>query len=253
MRQRLQDLLSVIAIGLAAVVVGPGPAAAVQVAPPPQPVVAANPVVAISPTPGALVGIAEPVTIRFAGPVADRAAAERGISVNALAGMFTWKSDKVVQWTSRDRLPASSHLHVTANGVHTQFDTDPGILAEGNMTTHTFTVFAPGQLPRPLRASMGRPGRETPEGIFPVMEKLRTVVMDSRTIGIPLDDPDGYLIRGEFAERLTPDGVFVHSAPWSVDQQGVANVSHGCINLAPDDAEWYFNTVNEGDPVAMHW
>lgn len=250
MRQRLRDLLYIIVIGLPVAVVGPGAAVAVQVAPPPTPVA---PVVAISPAPGALVGIAEPVTVRFARPVTDRAAAERSISVNSLEGTFTWKSESVVEWKSRNRLPASSHLQVTAGGVRTQFDTDPGILSEGNMTTHTFTVFVPGQPPHPMRASMGRPGRETPEGIFPVMEKLRMVVMDSRTIGIPLDDPDGYLIRGEFAERLTPDGVFVHSAPWSVDQQGVANVSHGCINLAPDDAEWYFNTVNEGDPVAMHW
>ena len=28
-------------------------------------------------------------------------------------------------------------------------------------------------------------------------------------------------------------------------------VSHACISLSPEDAEWYYNTVNEGDPVIV--
>jgi lipoprotein-anchoring transpeptidase ErfK/SrfK len=48
---------------------------------------------------------------------------------------------------------------------------------------------------------------------------------------------------------ISPSGVYVHSAPWSVDSQGYANVSHGCINLSPDNAAWYFNMVNIGDPI----
>jgi len=30
--------------------------------------------------------------------------------------------------------------------------------------------------------------------------------------------------------------------------QGNENVSHGRINLSPVNAEWYFNTVDIGDP-----
>jgi lipoprotein-anchoring transpeptidase ErfK/SrfK len=32
---------------------------------------------------------------------------------------------------------------------------------------------------------------------------------------------------------------------------GNDNVSHGCISLSPEDAEWYFNNVNVGDPVIV--
>ena len=51
--------------------------------------------------------------------------------------------------------------------------------------------------------------------------------------------------------RITWGGVYVHSAPWSVGQQGYSNVSHGCISLIPAAAEWYFNTVEVGDPVIV--
>ena len=78
------------------------------------------------------------------------------------------------------------------------------------------------------------------------------MVMDSRTIGIPLNDPDGYKLTVNYAVRITWGGVYVHSAPWSVGSQGYANVSHGCINLSPDNAAWYFNQVGIGDPVVVN-
>ena len=38
---------------------------------------------------------------------------------------------------------------------------------------------------------------------------------------------------------------------WVADaaQQGNSNVSHGCINLSPDDAKWFFDNVKRGDVV----
>ena len=100
---------------------------------------------------------------------------------------------------------------------------------------------------------MGKPKHPTPVGQFSVLEKDKSVVMDSRTIGIPLEDPEGYKLTVADAVRITWGGVFVHSAPWSVGSQGYANVSHGCINLSPDNALWYFDTVGIGDPVVVNW
>lgn len=132
------------------------------------------------------------------------------------------------------------------------FRASAGTFADGDMSAHTFTVTV-GGVPRTMNASFGKPGYETPTGTFPVLEKFRSVVFDSRTIGIPLSSPEGYVINGEFAERLTWGGVFIHSAPWSVDSQGYANVSHGCINLSPEDAQWVYNVLDIGDPVSIHW
>ena len=90
-----------------------------------------------------------------------------------------------------------------------------------------------------------------PIGSFTALEKQASVVMDSRTIGIPLNDPEGYRLTVADAVRVTWGGVYVHSAPWSVESQGYANVSHGCINLSPDNAAWYYDTVNIGDPIIV--
>ncbi|WP_459546907.1 L,D-transpeptidase [Nocardia sp. X0981] len=214
------------------------------------------PVSSVTPSDGAVVGIAHPVTIRFSSPVTDRAGAEQSLSVTAgdpLPGTYSWRDDRELTWTPRGYLPANSTVAVNFGDRRTQFETNPGVVADANMSAHTFTVSIGGIVVRTMPASMGKPGWETPVGTFPVLEKFRNIIFDSRTIGIPLDSPEGYLIDGEWAERLTWGGVFVHSAPWSVDQQGNSNVSHGCINLSPEDAAWYYETVSIGDPVNIHW
>ncbi|MGW4121665.1 L,D-transpeptidase [Nocardia sp. NPDC004711] len=210
---------------------------------------------AITPASGQVVGIAAPVTVQFADAVTDRAAAERSVDVRAqdsLAGHFTWIDDRQLMWQPANLLPARSPITVSAGREQAKFQTNGGTTADADMSAHTFTVWVDG-VARTMPASMGKPGRETPVGTFPVLSHERSVTFDSRTIGIPLNDPEGYLLTGEFAERLTWGGVYVHSAPWSVDSQGNSNVSHGCINLAPADAEWYFDNVSVGDPVTTHW
>ncbi|MCP9624801.1 L,D-transpeptidase [Nocardia otitidiscaviarum] len=211
---------------------------------------------AISPGAGETVGIAAPVRVQFAQPVENRTRAEQSVSIRAgteLAGSFSWQSDRELTWTPEGFLPASTPISVSAGTARTEFNTNAGVTAEGNMSNHTFTVSIGGVPVRTIPASFGKPGWETPTGTFPVLEKFRSIVFDSRTIGIPLNSPEGYLIDGEYAERLTWSGVFVHSAPWSVDSQGNANVSHGCINLPPADAAWYYENVSVGDPVYLHW
>ncbi|APE34430.1 hypothetical protein BOX37_11195 [Nocardia mangyaensis] len=213
-------------------------------------------VTSIFPANGQVVGIAAPVTFTFASPVTDRAAAERATAIRAtdtLSGTFSWVDDTQLRWTPNGTLPTNSPISVQFGNQRTQFQTNGGVYAEANLSAHTFTVSIGGQVVRNMPASMGKPGFETPTGTFTVLEKFRSLVFDSRTIGIPLDDPEGYIIDGEWAVRLTWGGVFVHSAPWSVDSQGYANVSHGCINLSPENAAWYFENVGIGDQVYIHW
>jgi len=73
--------------------------------------------------------------------------------------------------------------------------------------------------------------------------------MDSATVGIPRNSPDGYFEQVPFSVRISYGGAFVHSANWSVRDQGVRNVSHGCVNMSPADAEWFYGLAKRGDVV----
>jgi len=209
-------------------------------------------VASIQPASGAVVGVAHPVIVRFTGPVTNRAAAERAIEITApnhVTGTFDWPEAGVVEWKPDGYWPARSHVGVTVHALSTGFDTGDEVVGVASISAHTFTVSQNGEVLRTMPASMGKASRPTPMGNYTALSKERTVVMDSRTIGIPLESSDGYKITAQYAVRVTWSGVYVHSAPWSVDSQGYANVSHGCINLSPDNAAWYFNMVHLGDPI----
>ncbi|MDT5130439.1 MAG: hypothetical protein QOH54_6083 [Mycobacterium sp.] len=208
----------------------------------------------IAPAAGDLVGVAMPVTVTFAGPVANRVAAERAISFSSPktpAGTFTWLADDAVQFTPTGFWPAHSTISVTALGFKTTFGTNAAVVGVADIDAHTFTVSIDDQVVRTMPASMGKPKHPTPIGSFTALEKQSPVIMDSRTIGIPLSDPEGYKLTVYDAVRVTWGGVYVHGAPWSTGSQGNANVSHGCINLSPDNAAWYYDTVNIGDPIIV--
>jgi lipoprotein-anchoring transpeptidase ErfK/SrfK len=229
-------------------------------------------IVSVRPESGPAVGVAHPVVVTFAGPIANRVAAERAIditSVPAMTGRFEWLGSDVVQWVPDGFWPAHSTVALSVGGRPRTFATGPKVLGVASVTDHTFTVTIDGvesgpssPLPAPhhrprwgepgvFPASMGRSKYPTPVGIYRVMAKERGVVMDSSTVGIPVNSPDGYHLEVDYAVRFTSRGLFVHSAPWAVNSLGSENVSHGCVSLSVEDAEWYFNTVNVGDPIIV--
>ncbi len=249
MRRAVRYLFVMVAITVMAMA-GSG-SRSVATVPVPNPVPG---VASVLPANGAVVGVAHPVVVTFTAPVTDRTAAERSIRVTSpsnMTGRFEWVDGNVVQWVPSRYWPAHTHVSVGVQALTTGFDTGDELLGVANISAHTFTVSRNGEVLRTMPASMGKPTRPTPTGDFTALSKERTVVMDSRTIGIPLSSPEGYKITAQYAVRVTWSGVYVHSAPWSVDSQGYANVSHGCINLSPDNAAWYFNTVNVGDPIEV--
>lgn len=232
-------------------------------------------IASVQPTRGSVVGVAHPVVVTFSAPItnsAGRHAAERAIDVTsatAMTGKFEWLDNNVVQWVPDGFWPAHSTVALSVGGLATDFKTGPAVVGVASISHHTFTVSVDGveagpppALPAPhhrphwgeqgvMPASMGRPEYETPVGTYTVLAKDRSVIMDSSSVGIPVDDRDGYRIPVDYAVRITSRGLYVHSAPWAVNAMGLENVSHGCISLSPQDAEWYFNAVNVGDPVIV--
>ena len=209
-----------------------------------------------NPTNGAKAGAAKPIYINFARPIADRAMAEQAIhisSVPPVPGRFYWTSDTQVRWRPQNFWPAGTVVNIDASGTKSSFTVPEQLVATVDDSTHQMTVMRNGKLEKTIPVSMGMAagGHQTPNGTYYVLEKFPDVVMDSSTYGVPVNSPQGYKVHVQLAVRIDNSGNFVHSAPWSVSDQGKRNVSHGCINISPENAQWFYDNFGSGDPIVI--
>jgi lipoprotein-anchoring transpeptidase ErfK/SrfK len=209
-----------------------------------------------NPTNGAKAGAAKPIYINFARPIADRAMAEQAIhisSVPPVPGRFYWTSDSQVRWRPQDFWPAGTVVNIDASGTKSSFTVPEQLVATIDDATHQMTVVRNGKLEKTIPVSMGMAagGHTTPNGTYYVLEKFPTIVMDSSTYGVPVNSTNGYKVTVQLAVRIDNSGNFVHSAPWSVGDQGKRNVSHGCINISPENAKWFYDNFGSGDPIVI--
>jgi lipoprotein-anchoring transpeptidase ErfK/SrfK len=224
--------------------------------------------VGIGPLDGQTVGIGMPLALYLTSPVHDHAAFEKRLSVTttpAVAGAWHWFSDVELHYRPQNYWAPGTKVSIQANVA--AFDDSDGVWAVTPRTmsfsigdahvstvdagTHMMTVTAGGTMLRTLPVSTGRDKYPTDSGVHVVSEKEPQVVMDSATVGIPRNSPDGYYETVDWDVRISNSGEFVHAAPWSLDDQGHDNVSHGCVNLAPDDAHWFFDFTVPGDIVTV--
>lgn len=224
-----------------------------------------------------VVGIAQPVTVRFDEPIADKAAAERSLIVTTtphVDGAWHWFSDQVAHWRPRVYWTPGTKVTVKAAvyGVHvgddvygqqdvtSSFTIGPARIFTINDRTHSGVIKINGKVVKAnVPVSMGRGGKTvvdgksifftTQSGPHIVAEKYAVKQMKSESYGLPKDSPLGYDEKIPLATRITPDGEFVHAASWSVADQGRRNVSHGCVNISPANAQWFYNTFTYGDIV----
>jgi lipoprotein-anchoring transpeptidase ErfK/SrfK len=209
-----------------------------------------------NPVNGSMVGVAKPIYINFARPIADRAMAEQAIhisSVPPVPGRFYWLTDTQVRWRPQDFWPANTVVNIDASGAKSSFRTGDSLIATVDDKAHQMQIMRNGKLEQTFPVSMGMPDgkHETKNGTYYVLEKFPDVIMDSSTYGVPVNSPMGYKVHVQLAVRIDNSGNFVHSAPWSVSDQGRRDVSHGCINLGPDNAKWFYDNFGSGDPVVI--
>jgi lipoprotein-anchoring transpeptidase ErfK/SrfK len=207
-----------------------------------------------NPTNGSIAGAAKPIYINFARPIADRAMAEQAIhisSVPPVPGRFYWTSDTQVRWRPQDFWPAGTVVNIDASGTKSSFRVPEQLVATIDNKTLQMEIMRNGKVEKTFPVSLGKKGHDTPNGTYYVLEKFPDIVMDSSTYGVPVNSPEGYKLKVQDAVRIDNLGTFVHSAPWSVGSQGEENVSHGCINLSPANAQWFFDNFGSGDPVVI--
>lgn len=209
-----------------------------------------------NPVSGALVGVAKPIIINFARPIANRPLAESAIhisSVPPVPGAFYWTTDTQVRWRPYSFWPSGTVVNIDASGTKSNFRVGDALVATVDDKTHQMTVTRNGKVEKTFPVSMGKPDgkHETKNGTYYVLEKFPDIIMDSSTYGVPVNSPEGYKLKVQWAVRIDNSGAFVHSAPWSVADQGKRNVSHGCINLSADNAKWFYDNFGSGDPIVV--
>ena len=86
------------------------------------------------------------------------------------------------------------------------------------------------------------PGRATVTGIHIVTEKYPTFHMCNPEF-------DYCNVLEKWAVRINNNGEFIHENLKAAAAFGIANVSHGCINMGEPAAQDYYNSAIYGDPV----
>ncbi len=208
------------------------------------------------PATGSTVGVAQPIIINFPGRVDDAGAAQDAVHVSSVPpvpGKFYWMTPTQLRWRPLSFWPAHTAVTIDAGGTVSNFFTGDTLVATANDATHQLTVTRNGVVEKTFPMSMGMAygNHQTANGTYYVQDKKASVVMDSSTYGVPVNSAMGYKVTVSDAVRFDNSGNYVHSAPWSVGDQGKRDVSHGCINLAPGNAKWFYDNFGAGDPIIV--
>ena len=222
----------------------------------------------VLPNDGEVVGIGQPVAVRFDENIPNRLAAQRAITVTTnppVEGAFYWLSNREVRWRPAEYWKPGTTVDVAVNTYGA--DLGDGLFGQENVTTHftigdevittiddntkTLTVRRNGEVIKTMPVSMGRNSAPTNNGTLIIGDRFGHMIMDSSTYGVPSNSPNGYRTEVDYATQISYSGIYVHAAPWSVGSQGYSNVSHGCVNVSTSNAQWFFNNTKRGDVVEI--
>jgi lipoprotein-anchoring transpeptidase ErfK/SrfK len=203
-------------------------------------------------------GVGMPIILTFSRPVIRKAAVEAALEVRTskpVVGAWHWDGDQTVYFRPRAYWPQNTRVSFTGHfdGVQAapgaygaanltqDFRIGPSLIATVSTRTHYMTVWYRGKLLGHWPVSTGMPGHDTANGTYLTIEKGNP----TRMVG------NGYDLLVPYAVRFTWSGNYVHAASWSVAQQGVVNVSHGCVNVSPAHSRIYYRLARAGDPVTV--
>ncbi|WP_455354002.1 Ig-like domain-containing protein [Streptomyces sp. SYSU K217416] len=223
------------------------------------------------PGPGAGVGVAQPVSLVFDNPVANKAEVEKHLRIttsDATEGSWGWMKD----WSGRDRVdwrpkeywkPGTKvTLNAELNGTDsgsaggwfvrdytTSFTVGARRIVKVDLDSRQLTLERDGRAVRKIPVSGGTPGGEKRSwrGTAVLMSKEGTINMNSETVGI--SDPYDKMV--DYSMRLTWSGMYAHAAPWNDKWMGRANMSSGCIGMSTANAAWFYGEVRPGDPFEI--
>jgi len=203
-------------------------------------------------------GVGMPIMLTFSQPVKNKAAVEKAMQIKTskpVVGAWYWNGDQQLNFRPRGYWPAHTKVSFVGHldgihagpglwGTHTltqDFSIGRSLIVVASTAAHRLKLYRDGKLIHIWPISTGKPGDDTPNGTYVTIEKGNPVEMKG----------PGYDIQVPWSVRITWSGIYLHDAPWSVGSQGSTNVSHGCVNMAPADAEAYYKMELTGDPVTI--
>ncbi|MGH3562068.1 MAG: L,D-transpeptidase [Mycobacterium sp.] len=222
----------------------------------------------VTPSDGEVVGVGQPVAIQFDENIANRAAAEKAIKITTdppVPGAFYWLNNREVRWRPQSFGKSGTNVDVAVNtygvdlgngvfgqdSVATRFTIGDEVIATIDDDAKSMVVRINGEVVKTMPVSMGKDSTPTDNGTYLVGGRFKHIIMDSSTYGVPVNSPNGYRTDVDWATQISYSGIFVHSAPWSVGAQGYSNTSHGCINVSPSNAMWFYENTKRGDVVQI--
>ncbi len=228
----------------------------------------------VSPPDGSVVGVGEPISLRFDDAIpADRRADLLGhiavASSPEVIGSWHWFSSDTVHFRPQTYWPSGATVTVTGDlkgfavgdgtwglgSWSSSFKVGDKHLTMIDDNTHTMNVYENDALIHTWPVSMGKAGFKTLQGTLIVLYRAYKVKMNSCTTfggAACIPGSTNYYNEDVFYDTaISSDGYFIHSAPWSVYAQGHYDVSHGCINLSPDRATNFYNWSLPGDVVVV--
>lgn len=222
----------------------------------------------VLPNEGDVVGIGQPVAVQFDETITDKVAAQNAIQVTTtppVEGAFYWVNDREVRWRPQNYWASGTRVDVAVDvygrdlgdGIFgqenssTSFTIGDAVVATADDNTKQVTFTVNGQDVMTMPTSMGKDSTPTDNGVYIIGDRFDHLVMDSSTYGVPVTSSAGYRTPVDWATRMSYSGIFFHSAPWSVGQQGYSNTSHGCLNLSPSNAKWVYDNTKRGDIVVV--
>ncbi|MFR9780223.1 Ig-like domain-containing protein [Micromonospora sp. MS34] len=226
---------------------------------------------------GGTYGVGLPVMVNFSRPVKNRTEAEKSMLVEttpAVEGRWRWIDGQNAHWRPAKYWTPGTKISVKINlfgqdlgknvygtDASTNFTIGPSRIAIADARTHRMKVYIDGSMVRDIPISMGKGGTTTGangevisywtrSGPHVVMTREPSHRMTSASYGVTdPKDPNYYDEVIKLCLRISYSGEFVHMADWNIGSQGSENTSHGCINVGPANARWFYDTFRLGDVV----